>query len=278
MNKIIGKVLSKLFPTYGLHTPNVVLNYFKRINKSEGANKYLFILSPPYCGSTLLNELLSTSPSVSVNNPYGTREGQTLPSVRKMMFDPEKRWDENVQFDWNFIKKEWRKYWDTNKAVLLEKSPPNIIRAAAINEAFQNAFFIIFHRNPYAHCESLIRRNNSSAKAAARFAIICLEQQKINQSLALNSITISYEGLTTTPNKFKKQIIEFIPEVNNINFNTEFAAHNFREKKMQIENLNPEKIKNLSQNQLDEINEVFFEHEELLKYFHYDLINRSLNQ
>lgn len=63
-----------------------------------------------------------------MNNPYGTREGQGLPTVRKIMFEHNRRWDKTLDFDWSYIKNEWMKYWDLNCPILLEKSPPNIIR------------------------------------------------------------------------------------------------------------------------------------------------------
>ena len=58
---------------------------------------YLFILSPPFSGSTLLNQIISSSKNVSCNNNIGTREGQTLPGVKKIMFD-KKRWDEKNRY------------------------------------------------------------------------------------------------------------------------------------------------------------------------------------
>ena len=41
----------------------------------------------------MLNQIISSSKNVSCNNNIGTREGQTLPGVKKIMFD-KKRWDE----------------------------------------------------------------------------------------------------------------------------------------------------------------------------------------
>ena len=39
---------------------------------SHKSPKFLFILSPPYCGSTMLNQLISSSKNVSCNNNLGT--------------------------------------------------------------------------------------------------------------------------------------------------------------------------------------------------------------
>ena len=53
---------------------------------SHKSPKFLFILSPPYCGSTMLNQLISSSNNVSCNNNLGTREGQLLPGVSILCF------------------------------------------------------------------------------------------------------------------------------------------------------------------------------------------------
>jgi hypothetical protein len=273
IDKIVIVVFRTLFPKYGNFAKIVVLNRIRKIFNPEIENKYLFILSPPYCGSTLLNEIISTSAFVSVNNPTGTREGQTLPTVKKIMFDDNTRWEELVDFDWDFIKNEWRKYWDTTKPILLEKSPPNIQRVKSISQAFPNSYFIIFYRNPYCQCESLIRRNNYSSKQAAKFALRSLKLQKENICfLAKNTLQISYEALTNNPQAFANRVNKLLPELVDISTNIKFSAPNFRGKPMNIENLNNEKIGNLSQLQLDEINEIFNEQTKLLQYFNYEII------
>ena len=48
-------------------------------------HQFLFILTPPYCGSTLLNQILSTSKNLSCNNHLGVREGQLLPEVKNIL-------------------------------------------------------------------------------------------------------------------------------------------------------------------------------------------------
>jgi len=126
-------------------------NKIKRIIKQKVDNKFLFILSPPYCGSTLLHQIISTSPNVSIYSKYGTREGQQLPIVKDIMVR-ETRWEIDVTYDWLAVKKEWMKYWDVTLPVLLEKSPPSIIRAKSLESFFSPSYFIILYRNPYAHC------------------------------------------------------------------------------------------------------------------------------
>lgn len=236
------------------------------------SNKFLFILSPPYCGSTLLNQIISTSHQVSVNNPFGVREGQQLYSVKDMMFNHDRRWDPDFDFDWEYIKGEWLKHWDQTKPILLEKSPPNIIRAESIKAHFDPAYFIIFFRNPYAHCESLMRRQRKLPDNAAKFAIRYLKHQKRNIEQLDNSLKISYEQLTGKPEETIKEIEAFLPELNDLDVDQKFSAHNYQGKALEVSNLNTAKIAKLSKEAIQEINEIFKPEQELIAYFGYSIM------
>ena len=66
-----------------LHLHHELFAYFLTyLVKISNINSY-FILSPPYSGSTMLNQLISSSGNVSCNNNLGTREGQLLPGVKQ---------------------------------------------------------------------------------------------------------------------------------------------------------------------------------------------------
>lgn len=252
------------------YSKRILKNKIRRLLYSKIENKFLFILSPQYCGSTLLNELISTSQNVSVNNTRGTREGQKLPKIKPIM-NVRAQWDENLDFDWLYIKKEWMKYWDITLPVLLEKSPPNIVRANSISKVFSPAFFIIFYRNPYAHCQSLINRNKVSALEAAKFAIWCLKHQKNNIENLDNVILLSYEFLTENTTAAIKNLSDVLPELADIKDDRLFYGNNLQGKRMKITNQNENKIALLSDTQIDEINTVFKENIEVLKFFNYNI-------
>jgi len=246
--------------------PNLLFN-----NKKH---KYLFILSPPFCGSTLLNEIISTSRKVSCNNNIGTREGQTLPKVKDIMFTKE-RWNSNLELPWEKIKNIWKKYWDLSKPILLEKSVPNILRVKEIKNTFLPASFICIVRNPYAQCEGIMRRNNISAEEAAKFSIHCLMYQKNNIENEKELLFFTYEELCDNTEKIINKIKNFLPELNDINIKRKFSAHNFKGKrKMRITNLNNEKIKKLTIEDITIINNIFSKNKELLEYFNYSIINK----
>jgi hypothetical protein len=235
-------------------------------------HKFLFILSPPYCGSTLLNQILSTSSNLSCNNHLGVREGQLLPELKDIMFY-NKGWHTEVSYPWEKIKKVWMKYWDQRKAILMDKSNTNIMRVTEIKKVFDNTFFLLMVRNPYAQVEGIIRRNNATTEYAAAFALKCLKYQKKNRENEKNILCLSYEDLCDNKDESVEKIKEFIPELGTINSNLEFSAHNFKTKgKMKIKNLNDEKINKLSSEQITIINSYFKKEEKLLNYFGYFII------
>ena len=236
-------------------------------------HKYLFILTPPFCGSTLLNQILSTSKNLSCNNHLGVREGQLLPEVRDIMF-MNKGWHNEVHYPWKKIKKVWLKYWDQRKEILMDKSNTNIMRVDEIEKVFENISFIAMVRNPYAQVEGIIRRNNTNAEYAAKFALKCLRYQMENKiSGRDNMMFISYEDLCDNKDNIVDKIMRFVPELDSINADAYFSAHNFKSNgKMKIQNLNDEKIKKLSQEQLNVINSYFKKEIELLTFFNYQII------
>ncbi len=265
-------VFSFLNARYFYYQYVIIFNKFKRLFKTKAEHKFLFILSPPFCGSTLLNQIISSSKNVSVNNELGTREGQTLPKINKLLFYDSRKWDHNYSVNWTYVKKEWEKYWNLSLPILLEKSPPNLVRANDIINYFKPSYFIVFYRNPYAHCESLIRRRNNNPTEAAKFALKCLEFQKKNIDELDNAFSISYEELTNNTSLTAQGLIKFLPELEDINYNQEFSAHNFRNEKMKITNLNSENISRLSKEQINEINIIFKHKKSILDYFDYKII------
>ncbi|MEM9884533.1 MAG: sulfotransferase [Bacteroidota bacterium] len=236
--------------------------------------KYLFILSPPYSGSTLLQQILFSSKNVSANNPIGKhREGQKLPYVRKLMFPSiDYRWDSRHKMPWEDIKIEWHKYWDITKPILLEKSPPNTVRALDIENVFQPVYFICLMRNPYAICEGWLRRLTKNIDDPIQIIQKCLFYQRKNLDQLENSIYLKYEDLVDKPNYSKKQIISFLPDLVDLDFDKKFTAHNSRNKKLSLINLNREKIDRLSIKDINRATYLLRPYESLVNSFGYELL------
>ena len=243
-------------------------------NKFFGLNKhkFLFILTPPYCGSTLLNQILSTSKNLSCNNHLGVREGQLLPEVKDIMFY-NKGWHNNVDYPWDYIKSVWMKYWDRRKYILMDKTNTNIMRVDELNKYFDNSYFLAMVRNPYAQVEGIMRRNGATVEYAAQFALKCLRFQKQNKQSQKNILFISYEDLCDKKDQCIDKIINFVPEIGHLTSDIKFSAHNFKtDGKMKVKNLNPEKISKLTKKEIQTISSIFSKEKELLDFFNYQIL------
>jgi Sulfotransferase family len=229
-------------------------------------SSYLFILCPPYSGSTVLWKLLATSANVS-SLPL---EGQFLPELENTMRD--KPWDAERALPWPEIKKVWASYWDSSKPVLLEKSPPNLIRTRDILAHFEPVKFIIMVRNPYAHSEGLMRRNHWTAMRAASFSMMCLRRQLANVRELDNALVIRYESLVSDPAKTSAQLAAFMPELSDVNYEASFEVHSIDGTlNRPITDLNSKKIAALSTEDIATMHNVFLQHQDTITSWGYDV-------
>ncbi len=106
----------------------------------------IFLLNPPFSGSTAMAQLLLKSPLTW--SPWSNGEGQWVESVtEEMRRDP---WNPEVDFDWRRIRAAWLERKPAGKNIMVEKSPPNLLRVRSILETFTDSIFVISNRDPYA--------------------------------------------------------------------------------------------------------------------------------
>lgn len=249
-------------------------------------SKFVFVLAPPYSGSTVLFRLLDTSAHVSAL----PGEGQFIAEVKdEMRAAP---WDEAHALDWAHIRGVWETYWDQTKPLWLEKSPPNLIRAAAIEEAFDPAWFIVMMREPYAHIEGLARRadvppmglTKSAARPTriARAAELWLEFAKVQRASIDERAHVTwftYEALTQDAPRIATQLKTFLPELGNLDIDARFGVHAVSgTQARELQDMNAPKRALLRAADFEIISDVLAPHEELLKFFGYGLRKPAANQ
>ena len=203
--------------------------------------QYLFILSPPYSGSTALWQLLQTSSQVSALPD----EGQKLPELRQMMrTNP---WDPNTQFDWELISRTWHQYWDRGKPILIEKSPPHLCRVDALSRHFQPAKFILLMRDPLAICEALHRRNNMDWEIAANRWLEWLDLHLNTRAKQVDSHVLYYEDMVSDSQAAFDSLKNWMPELHDVSVDSAIEAHSIEGvKRRPLRNLNPQKIQQIS--------------------------------
>lgn len=219
--------------------------------------KYIFVLCPPYQGSTIIVNLLDSSKQVSTMLSHDTvGESQWLiKNYGDEMYEPN-RWDPEYNTSISIIKNILDTHLDNNKSVFVEKSPPNICRAKKIQEYFSEfgeVYFIISIRCPY------------STKYSAEKWVTYAEYQKKNIEELDNIIVTSYESICQNLPDFISKIKEKIPELNDIRNRDNKNVNNERGKQIHSGYIN--RIINKQ-----EKNTVLKNHLDLLHFFGYKLI------
>ena len=181
---------------------------------------YLFILSPPYQGSTILLKLLSSSPNIStlLGNKNWAGEGQWL-LMRSQQFPKywKKRWNPNYKLNMRKVSKVYHQYWKKKQSsstphpqIYCEKSPPNICRADRYKRFFEKkgrVYFISLIRDPYC-CRY-------SAKEWVKYAKF--QQENLNSLPSDQHLTLSYEELCDHTQQTIEKILKFLPDLESLN-------------------------------------------------------------
>lgn len=249
-------------------------NRLKRLVLPVKKHTFLFLLSPPHSGSTLLNAMLCTSKKVSVNNPLGTREGMWL-TAEPHLHNWTYRWDENTTFDWPAIRNVWMRYWDLTRPVLLEKTPFTLFRSKQMEQTFPPAYFVVLIRNPYAIAQSLLRRKKAHLKnetEVAEFVVRCFRYQIQNVASLKHTLVITYEDLSAFPSSTLDRIVAFVPEIESLHHETYHRKFSTRQSHVdvkEVKNKNASNIGKLSPAQLGALRDVFYTHRATLAYFGY---------
>lgn len=244
-------------------------------------HEYLFIICPNASGSTLWTKLIGTSPNTSMFD-VPQHEGQNLKGASQFLATPrgtetglwtnnEEKFTNDNNYNWPALKALWEANWDTSKPVLVEKSPPNVLRTRLLAKHFQPAKFVFSIRNPYAVCESMHRKNMHKPTwemCAAHWAR-CAHWQMHNVSDMKDSVYFTYEQLCDNTDLVVQRLLEFIPALVSIDVSRQFAIHSHNKP---ISNLNAASIARLTPEAIMAINSVLKNYPEELRFHGYSLM------
>jgi hypothetical protein len=249
-------------------------------------------------GSTMLHEYLSKCSLVvplprrkDKSSSATSSEGHVLardfmPSPYKlgvgaMWTEKSSEFENDKNYDWESIKNTWEggwrrsDKWSDEGVVLLEKSPPNVIRANLLQDNFENSYFILMVRNPYAVSEGIRRRWGYSIQRAAEHWVRATSKQIRNLETLNRCIFIKYESLCSNPKKEASKVRAFMPELHDLSFNLDIsgthAIGNMNKKKMGLNDFNKRQIGNLSKSDLFKISRVLLRNKGVVRYFGYGI-------
>jgi hypothetical protein len=258
--------------------------------------KYLFIICMNNSGSTLLERVLSEcrnavgfpapgGPDQQVNGQGFVADLMPIPS--KMKTKCRRVWSEQAEaledealYQWPKIKRRWRVHWarnpkfhTANPRVFLEKSPPNVLRAAMLQKHFENAFFVLMQRNPYAVAEGIRRRTGYPIDRCIEHWIRCAQKQIRNEQILRRAIKLSYEELSERPEFCRQEVLRLIPELDDLDVRKDVAVHSLDGHIRQpIVNYNAKQIALLSKEDLATINRYLDEVPEVMAHFGYNYV------
>lgn len=239
----------------------------------QGPKAWLFLLSPNNSGSTLLAQIIAQSPNVYLP-PFGNHEGQMAPGVRQYMRN--NHWSAEQAMPWPLIKQRWSTLFDDTKEVFLEKSPPNIVRAAEIAANFPDASYIVSISDPYSHCGSCWYRYTKSPARPEQFAAIArgwvmrAKSQQQNLLLLPHCLRTTYEDVCRDPRGFAAAVNGYMPLLaipERDDYEVEVKGRHGG-----VVNYNARNILTIEREGLAAANEVFARHERLLAFFGYRLL------
>ena len=232
-------------------------------------NKILFGLIPAQCGSTAFHEYLSSSPNVSEAREEQRHEAWKHELVINAPYDRKI----NAYID------VCKNNWDYNKPVLLDCSPNILDYADTLEKEFENSYFIISPRNPFARLHSFISNTMKITKITRYIIdewindtlIKSIEQMIYYEEELDNVLVTSYEEFASQTDKLEKKLLKFIPELEGIDKNFE-PRHTNKVYGGKIKNYNNIKITKLRLFDIMYMNDIINNHRDLFNHFGYKTI------
>jgi hypothetical protein len=241
--------------------------------------EHIFLLNPPFSGSTAMADLLLKSPLTW--SPWRNGEGQWVEEVTaEMRRDP---WNPEVDFEWALIREAWLRRRPAGGRIMVEKSPPNLLRVRSIMAAFPNSVFVISNRDPYAWLGGVLHHDNyrREIRNPRRRAEIARHETRqwvtrtrfltdaIEQVRGRSMIT-RYQDFCASPELFLRNLYNYCGDLR-IDPHASVRVKNYPAQP--IVNMNPLQIARLNSTDIAIANEVLADAEREMGLFGYRFMN-----
>jgi hypothetical protein len=168
-------------------------------------------------GTSLLHRCLATHPDASGFRDTGVPEdeGQHLQSVYRPArahggpgrfgFDPGAHLTEDSPLVTDESRErlaaDWRPHWDLTRRVLIEKSPPNLIRGRFLQAMFPGSRLVMMMRHPIAVAGATRKWSWSSYSELVEHWLVCHETLIADAPHLQDPVILRYEDLVADPDR-----------------------------------------------------------------------------
>jgi hypothetical protein len=105
---------------------------------------------------------------------------------------------------------EWGRYWDLKKPVLLEKSPPNLVRTRFLQELFPNSYFLMVIRHPIAVSYATQKWSSTPLDELIEHWLLCHERFELDKEHIRRLLVLKYEDFVEKPQAVLDTIYSFL--------------------------------------------------------------------
>ncbi len=190
------------------------------------SHTFAFIGGLHRSGTTLLAHCLAAHPAASgfINTGASEDEGQHLQSVYppadkrggpgQFGFSAEMHLTERSPLVTDANRRrllaDWSAHWNSERTVLIEKSPPNLIKTRFLQAMFPDARFIMMMRHPIANAFATQKWSGTRLHSLIRHWLVCSEMMASDMEHLRHVTVVRYEDLVTDWDNELTRLQEFL--------------------------------------------------------------------
>jgi hypothetical protein len=113
---------------------------------------------------------------------------------------------------------EWGERWDLRRDYLIEKSPPNLVRARFLQAIFPRSMFIMITRHPIAVAYATQKWSGTSITSLIEHWLLCHERFLSDLPRLRKCFVIRYEDFVARPREVTDEVYRFVG-INSVRLN-----------------------------------------------------------
>jgi glycosyltransferase involved in cell wall biosynthesis len=209
-------------------SPEAVQNASKAsaASRAFGEVKYVFVCGMPRSGTTILAREIARLANCTGFENTGVMmdEGQYLQDVYptewacggagRFGFAPQAHLTEEspllASTNVARLRQSWEPYWDSSKAIRVEKTPGNLLKTRFLQAAFPNAYFVVVKRHPVAVSLAVQKWSLTPLHELFEHWLRCHELFDEDKKWLERSYVLSYEDYIKDPKQRVAEIADFI--------------------------------------------------------------------